>query len=458
MNRYPLVVDLDGSLIHTDMLQESAIHFYLRQPLTFFKLPLQLLKGKAALKAHLASKSAFNPSLLPYHQELISWLKIQKSQGRQLILCTASDQLIAQQIADHLGLFDEVISSNGHINLKGQTKAHILEQRFGFEGFDYVGNSKTDIAVWARARQAHMVNNSKFLKKKIEKIAKLEQVFSAPTASLSVWFQALRGQQWLKNILLFIPLLAAHQLNDMNHWGLLILAFFSFSLCASSVYLTNDLLDLEADRQHPRKKNRPFASGTLPIWQGMFVAPCLLILSLFIGLQINLGYFYCLLCYFALACAYSWSLKRLILVDCITLASLYTLRIIAGAFVVSIDLSFWMLTFSIFLFLSLAFIKRCAELKIQTKNKIDKISGRGYYVTDGPLIEAFGIISGYISVLILALYINSDTILKLYKAPVLVWPIVPLMLFWVSWVWLNVHRGIMSDDPLLFAIKDRSAL
>ena len=236
------------------------------------------------------------------------------------------------------------------------------------------------------------------------------------------------------------------------------LAFFSFSLCASSVYITNDLLDLKSDRQHPRKQNRPFALGLVPIWLGVLLIPLLLLSSLVLAIHVDGNFLSWLLFYFVLACAYSWTLKRLILVDCLTLAVLHTLRLVAGAAAAHLQLSFWLLTFSIFLFLSLAFVKRYTELQIPLQHEKEKIHGRGYYASDAPLILIQGIASGYAAVLVLALYLNSATVLQLYRFPEAIWGAVPVMLFWVSWVWMQAHRGNMHDDPLIFAVKNKASL
>ncbi|MFI4919455.1 MAG: UbiA family prenyltransferase [Legionellales bacterium] len=277
-------------------------------------------------------------------------------------------------------------------------------------------------------------------------------------APLLPWARALRVHQWLKNLLLFVPLVAAHQLTDANAWFVLMLALLSFSLCASSVYISNDLLDLASDRLHPRKQQRPFACGQIPIWAGLVLAPLLLLISLGLGVCVNNGFLTWLLFYFLVSCVYSLALKRLILVDCLALAILYTMRIIAGAAAVSIMLSFWLLAFSVFLFLSLAFVKRYSELKVQHTHSEDKLHGRGYYVSDAPLIQTFGVSSGYASVVVLAFYLNSNAVLTLYKTPECIWGAVPILLFWISWMWMQAHRGKMHDDPLLFAIRDRASL
>lgn len=454
----PLVVDLDGTLIRTDMLHEYALMALRDNPLVALRIPYWLLRGKAVLKRHLTNYTDFDPSLLPYNQELLDWLKQQRDQGRKLVLCTASDLSIATAISEHLGIFDEVMASDGVTNLAGKNKNVALAQRFGRAGFDYAGNSRADLEVWQCARRAIVVNASTELAKKVGVHCQVERVFPPPALGFTVWCRVLRVHQWMKNLLLFGPLLAAHQIANLETWLVLILAFFSFSLCASSVYTANDLLDLESDRQHPRKCNRPFASGLVPVWVGVVLSPLLLLGSLALARLVGGTFFPWLVFYFALACAYSWGLKRLMLVDCLTLAMLYTLRIVAGAAAAGITLSFWLLAFSVFLFLSLAFIKRYAELQVLLVNAKQKVHGRGYYTLDAPLIQMMGITSGYSAVLVLALYLNSDTVVHLYRAPEFVWGAVPVMLFWVSWMWMQAHRGEMHDDPLIFAIKDKASL
>jgi 4-hydroxybenzoate polyprenyltransferase len=454
----PLVIDLDGTLIRTDMLHESALRIFRDRPFDTLRIPFWLSQGKASLKRNLAERTDFDPTSLPYNLELLDWLKQQRAIGRKLILCTASDHSIAIAISEHLGIFDEVMASDGVTNLAGKHKAEALENRFGKVGFDYAGNSRADLAVWQSARQAVVVNASSDLVKQAGICCKVERVFPALPVGLSAWRKVLRVHQWMKNLLLFVPLFAAHQITNQDTWLSLILAFFSFSLCASSVYIANDLLDLESDRQHPRKRNRPFASGVVPAWMGVIFAPILLLASLAIARHVGGNFLPWLVFYFVLTCAYSWGLKRLMLVDCLTLAVLYTLRIIAGAAAASMPLSFWLLAFSVFLFLSLAFVKRYAELQVQSLSGKQKVHGRGYYTSDAPLVQMLGITSGYAAVVVLALYLNSEAVLQLYRTPEFVWGAVPVMLFWVSWIWMQAHRGEMHDDPLVFAVKDKASL
>jgi len=455
---HPLVVDLDGTLIHTDMLHESALKALRNKPWVIFFIPYWLYKGKAALKNYLARLIHITPNSLPYNIELLSWLKQQKAAGRKLILCTASDWSFAVSIAEYLEIFDEVLASDGSTNLAGKHKAKALEKLFDRGGFDYAGNSNIDLAIWQLARYAVVVGATNDLVKKVSTYCKVERVFPGKTLGMATWSSALRLHQWLKNLLLFIPLFAAHELTSIDTWVSTIFAFFSFSICASSVYIINDLLDMESDRLHLNKRNRPFASGAIPVWMGVILAPLLLLISWGLGSYVGGNFLAWLMFYFTLTCAYSWGLKRLILVDCLTLAMLYTLRIIAGAVAANMGLSFWLLAFSAFLFLSLAFVKRYAELQVQMHSGHQKAHGRGYYTSDSSLIQTMGITSGYASVLVLALYLNSETILKLYKTPQFVWGAVPIMLFWISWMWVQAHRGMMHDDPLVFAVKDKASL
>ena len=455
----PLVVDLDGTLIHSDMLHETFLGLLKTRLFSALKLPWVLMtQGKAALKQFIAIKVRFDPAALPYNNDFIAYLREQHASGRSLVLCTASDQSIADSISQHLRLFDEVMASNGLINLEGRHKAKALVDKFGEKGFDYAGNSIPDLEVWKHARKAIVVNASTRLISDVSAITDVEAVFDGLNSNFTVWLKALRVHQWLKNMLLFVPLMAAHQLTDGPAWVSLIWAFVAFSLCASSVYIANDLLDLESDRQHPRKRYRPFASGVLPIHSGAIAAPLLFLLSCAVGAYVSMAFLLWLLIYFLLTCIYSVKLKQLVLLDCMTLAVLYTLRIVSGAAAIESPMSFWLLAFSVFLFLSLAFVKRFAELQVQLLQGKNKVHGRGYFTDDAPLIQMLGIASGFMSVLVLALYLNSPEVQLLYANPEWVWGNVPVMVFWVSWLWLRAHRGEMHDDPLIFAVKDRVSL
>lgn len=454
----PIAIDLDGTLLYTDTLHESAVSLLHQHPMQVLLLPFWLIKGKAYLKQKLSSYVTLNPATLPYNLQLIEWIKEKKALGHRIILCTAADSKNANSIATHLNIFDEVMASDGQTNLAGEYKREALVQRFGEHGFIYAGNSNADLKVWKSAASAIVVNADNNLVKKSTELVKVDKVLPAQPITLKNWRRVLRVHQYLKNLLLFVPLATAHQFGNVEALSLLLLAFISFSLCASSVYITNDLMDLDSDRQHLHKRFRPFAAGSVPISYGAILAPLCLITSFILALFVGSAFVIWLIAYYIVTVAYSLRLKRYAMVDCLTLAGLYTLRIIAGAAAVAIPLSFWLLGFSIFLFLSLAFVKRYAELQIQIANGNTHAHGRGYHVEDAPLIQTLGVTSGYASALVLALYLHSEAVTILYNNPQIIWGSIPLLLFWVSWVWLKAHRGQMHDDPIVFALRDRSSL
>lgn len=451
----PLCVDLDGTLIRTDLLVESFLLLLKKQPWAIFIWPFWLLRGKAYFKQTIAERINFDARNLPYQSELLSWLKEQHQQGRTLILATASHQLLAQQVADHLGIFADTLATKDGINQSGKAKAKSLVERYGKNGFDYVGNHACDLEVWAQARTAIVVNADSRLEQKAAGICTVERVFHNPNIHPADYAKALRLHQWLKNVLIFLPMLMAHKLLQPTIWQHSVTAFFSFSLCASSVYLLNDLLDLSSDRQHPRKKTRPFAAGILPAHQGLILIPILLLTSLSLAIYELPPYFtVVLLAYYILTLAYSLWLKSIVMMDILVLASLYTFRILAGMSATGITLSFWLLAFSLFIFFSLALVKRYSELHLQSQLQQLTDLGRGYHVKDMIMLMIFGVTSGFMAVLIFALYLNSPDLTVLYPHPARLWLITPILLYWISRIWVITHRGEMHDDPVVFAATD----
>ena len=453
-----IAVDLDGTLTLTDTLHEAIILLVRTKPYLLLMLPIWLIKGITYLKIKVAEHSEIDVTTLPYNQSLIDWLREEKLKGKEIILSTAANQKVAQAVVSHIDLFDKFIASDSQTNLKSANKRNALQERYGDKGYDYVGNSSADLKVWAGAANAILVNVSASVSKKASQIASVTRIFPSDRAGTAVWIKALRIHQWLKNLLLFVPLLAAHQFGNIKSLSVLIIAFFSFCLCASAVYITNDLFDLESDRIHPRKRFRPFASGRLPIFYGIALAPLLIGLSIALGIIVGPEFLTILMLYLSLTLTYSFVLKRLVLIDCLTLATLYTVRIIAGATAVSVPLSFWLLAFSIFIFLSLALVKRYAELIVLSREEKNVVQGRGYLVSDASLVQTLGISSGYISALVIALYLHSEDVASLYYPPLAIWTSIPILLFWISWVWLKSARGEMHDDPIVFAAKDKASL
>lgn len=455
----PLCVDLDGTLIRSDLLLESLLLLLKRNPLYLLLAAFWLLRGgKAGLKAQIAARVTLNPAALPYNKELLAWLKSERAQGREVWLCTAANERLAAVVAEHLDLFDGVLASDSRRNLAGANKADQLVGRFGEGGFDYCGNEWRDVTIWRRARGAIVVNASPAIEHQVGADLSLLRAFPSSGNRLRAMVRALRPHQWAKNVLLLVPLCAAHRMGDLDSLSHALLGLIAFCLCASSVYLLNDMLDLEADRAHLRKSKRPFASGDLPLTAGFALVPALLAATVLISAFLPTKFQLWLAAYYVLTVAYSFGLKRLLLVDAVTLAGLYTLRIIAGAGAADVALSFWLLLFSVFLFLSLAFVKRYAELDALRRQQRLQAIGRGYHVEDLAVLQNFGTAAGYLSVLVLALYINSPDILPLYHRPKVIWMLCVLMLFWISRIWMIAHRGRMHDDPVVFALRDRMSL
>lgn len=415
------------------------------------------MKGKAYLKQRLAEYTTPDQKFLPYNQELLLWLKQQRVEGSTLILATAANHKIATAIADHLGIFDDVIATK-EINLSANQKEKALVERFGEGNFEYVGNSQADLAVWKSCSVIHLVNPEFGVLKAARKLGVQGINIHTQQSYFLTVLRALRMHQWAKNTLIFVPLLSSHRIFEMSLVLQGFLAFLAFGLCASSVYLLNDLFDLPDDRQHPTKCKRPLAVGALPLHHGLVLIPLLLggafSMSLFLlPLQFSLV----LASYYILTLAYSIWLKRIVMLDVVMLSTLYTSRVIAGAAAMSsLVVTFWILAFSTFVFLSLAFVKRYTELfEARQNDNNEKAAGRGYYPSDYELLASLGAAAGYISVLVLALYIHDSMSAKLYHTPEWLWVALPLLLFWLSRVWLLAHRGQMHEDPIVFALRDR---
>ena len=452
----PLCVDLDGTLVGTDMLVESFLVLVKSNPLYLVLSPFWLLKGKAHLKREIARRVRIDPGSLPYAPDLLAFLTEEHRRGRPLVLATASDELIARPIADHLGLFGEVLASDGRTNLSGSKKLEALRGKFGAKGFDYVGDGKEDLKIWECARYAFLASPSRLVLKKAQDIATVKQVFGRQRENLRSIFKSLRTHQWAKNVLIFVSLITAHKLTN----GLLALrsalAFLAFSLCASSGYILNDLLDLTADRKHARKRARPFASGDLPLAFGILAVPLLLIAGLSLAATLPPEFLMTTVLYFVLSCAYSFYFKKMIIADVVILAALYTLRIFAGSEAIGVPTSHWLMAFSMFMFTSLAFVKRFSEIRsLHDENKAH-VAGRGYVPGDLEQLASLGAASGYVGVLVFALYVNSGEVSVLYAHPARLWLIAPFILYWISRIRILAHRGEVDEDPVIFALKDKA--
>jgi len=451
----PLCVDLDGTLIRTDLLFESVFVLLRRNLLYILLIPIWLVRGKANLKEQVARRVELPVHLLPYHGRLLEYLREEHRRRRPLVLVTAANRRFAESIARYLGLFSSVLASDARVNLSEARKLACLRDLYGEKNFDYAGNSRADLKVWANAHKGIIVSPEVGVTLMARRVVEVERVFDGHPGRPRAYLRAMRVQQWLKNLLVFVPMVFAHQMDDTALLLKAALAFVSFSLCAASAYLLNDLLDLSADRKHPRKRQRPFAAGSISVKVGTLLIPALLTVSLVVAAALSWEFLQMLLGYYLATLAYSFWLKSKMVADILLLAGLYTLRVIAGATATQIVLSFWLLAFSMFIFLSLAVIKRYSELLVMQESRQLSLMGRDYTTVDMQTLTGLGTASGYMSVLVLALYIDSPQVVANYAHPQVLWLLCPLLLYWISRAWLLAGRGQMHDDPLVFAIKDR---
>lgn len=455
----PLVVDLDGTLVRSDLLHELASSYVFRSPGATLDMLRWLRQGKAHLKDELAARSDLDVATLPYHAELLDWLRAERATGRRLVLATGGDRRLADEVAAELGLFDEVLASGDGINLTGAVKRAALVERYGEGGFDYVGNHAHDLEVWRYAGTAHVVGNTPRFLGRVRGLAGVGISFPRqPAGGVRAIWRALRPQQWIKNALLVVPLLTAQRIDDPDSVLRTLLALVTFCLAASSVYVLNDLADVGHDRHHPQKRHRPFAAGELGLVTGWLLWPALAILAFTLAaVFLPPVYVGVLAGYLVLTAAYTAWLKRKPVLDVVTLGILYSLRIVAGAAAIDVELSMWLLTFSMFFFLSLALIKRVGELT-RIRRTMAKNKGRGYVETDLELLSSYGVASSIASVVIFSLYVNDPKTSVLYETPELLWCSVPVMLAWLMRCWLLAHRGEMNEDPIIFATRDRASL
>ena len=458
-NSRPLFVDLDGTLVSTNTLLESCLLYVKKCPLKSWKLILWLFKSRAYLKERVARKVIPDIEVLPFDANVVEYISKEKERGKDIYLITAANQRIADSISKFIKVFTTSIGSNSNLNLKGIEKLSVIQELSGTEQFDYIGDSEADITIWKAAHTAIISNNSNRIVNKLNKDR--DKIIVLPDNEKKVfkqWIKALRLHQWSKNMLLFLALFMSHRILELNLFIQIVVAFFSFSLSASAVYILNDLFDLEADRKHPSKKNRPFASGQLSVVNGIFAIPVLLIISFLLAVSLLPNTFtIVLILYLITTTSYSLYLKEKLFIDVIILGALYTLRVLAGGVAVGIDVSSWLLAFSWFFFLSLAFMKRYTDLILIKNKNQEELFGRGYSIIDLEIVQKVGIASGFASLLILALYINSEQVIVLYKQPALFWLVIPILLYWLMRMWLVAHKGQMTDDPIVFAIKDKSS-
>ena len=450
-----LFVDLDGTLFRTDLLFESLLRLIRRNPLYLAVIPFWLLRGRAWLKHQLARRVQIDPAGLPYNEEFLTWLRQQRAGGRAMTLISASNQLYVDAVSEHLGLFDAAVGSDAETNLKSRRKLRRIEAIAGGGDFAYAGDSRADLPIWSMAKQIVMVSCAPAMSDRFASRAGDVLKFGDGGAVFRPLLRAMRPHQWLKNTLLFVPLILSHQMNQPELLFAAAIGFIGFCLCASSVYLLNDMLDLDSDRAHQTKRVRPFAAGDLPLAIGFLAAPALLAGAFLIALPLPADFRLVLLIYWLLTCLYSFALKRIFLVDVATLAMLYALRVTAGAEAIEVVTTNFLIAFSLCFFLGLALVKRVTELvKLQTTTA-NAVSGRAYRRSHEPLLSVIGGLASVMAVVVFAFYINAPATTRLYSSPLILWLICPLLIVLLGRIWRLARSGALNEDPVLFAVEDR---
>ncbi len=447
----PLVLDIDGTLLRTDMLFENVWAGLGTDPIRTIKAGASLFRNPARLKEAVYNIADIRVDLLPVNTEVLEYAKAAQADGREVILASASDERLVKALADHHGFDGAIGSKDGH-NLKGANKAAALVERYGKGGFDYAGDDSSDTAIWDVADKAIIVGTAGGAAARYpsEKVT----TFDAPHKS-SEAIRAMRPHQWVKNVLLFLPMIAAHQFG-LSSFGLIILGIMAFSAAASCIYIVNDLLDLEADRLHVKKCKRPFAAGTVPIKTGMMICAGLGVFALGLGAFLGIAFFGVVALYMILSLAYSLKLKRMRWIDIFTLASLYTIRVVAGAAASRVDASIFMLIFIFPIFVTLGCVKRLTELTLATND--DRLPGRGYGRPDRPDLLNVGILGMIGALVIFFLYSFSEQARMLYPSQWLLWVALIPIAAWLNRMVRLGWYGKQDYDPIVFALKDKRGI
>ena len=468
----PLCVDLDGTLVKSDTLVDSVLAIARHHPAALLKIPGWIGQGKAAFKRHVTSAITLDVEHLPYNTPLLAYLRAEHGNGRALYLATASDRTLADRVAEHLGLFAGVLASDGRTNLAGGNKLAAFRSHFG-DTFSYIGNARPDLDVLVACESPMVANPDRALTGGLARAGiPIARTFEDHPPALKAWLKAIRLHQWAKNTLIFVPVLLAHAWSFATLTAAVI-AFFSFGLCASATYIINDLLDIDADRRHPRKRHRPFAAGNLSAITGVAAVAIMLAASVAIALALprifasmggvhrpghGISFFAWLALYTATTLTYSFYLKRKLLLDVFVLSGLYTVRLLAGSAATGVLISPWLAGFSVFFFLSLAFVKRFSELESLRESGKAVTNGRGYFVSDLEQLRALGTGAAYAAVVVMTMYISNPETSVLYAHTARLWLVVPVLLLWLSQVWMLATRGEMHDDPVVWACTDKRSL
>ena len=449
-----LVIDLDNSLLKIDLFKETLGKSLLKQPWVFLKTVLLAFKSRAAAKTFITKKSTTEWHTLPYNSKIFDIITIYKQMGYKILLVTGAPKGYAHPIASHLGLFDKVIATDEQINTTGANKLDAIINEVG-DDFIYLGDSLKDLPVWLHCKKAILVGDNGYIKRKLKKNnVEIIDVVKKGKSTIKILFKQLRIHQWSKNLLLFVPALASHHLLNPGVFFNALTGFITFSLLASSIYVLNDIVDVDHDRKHPKKKNRPIAAGDLSMFSAYAVLLACFLTGAWLAIGLGTTFLFVATGYIALNLLYSFYLKKVIILDVILLMSFYTLRLIAGHMPDAIPLSSWLLSFSIFLFFSMGLLKRYVDTIVMRENNVSILSGRGYSINDGNMLMSLGVGSGLVSALVLILYTGSEQVQQFYATPMLLVALAPVMLYWISRMWLMAERGMIKSDPVLFAIKD----
>ena len=454
----PLCVNCERALLKTDVYYEAIFHLIKKNILYALALPVWLLRGKSALIQRVSKAVRITWSSVPFCQSTLERMRAAQADHRRVLLFTSMPKIWAQDLAADLGTAEVLFIDGDTCNASVENIGLHLAGLFGTQGFDYIGDGRRDLPICKLARRVLIVSSTRAGIAWAKENASVESVIPRDRADPITFIKMIRVHQWVKNCLIWVPLLAAHRLGSLREIGIGAIAFVAFSFCASSVYILNDLLDLESDRQHVRKRNRPIASGKIAVSHALLIGLVMFLVSVYLAFQISALFALTLGIYFAMTLAYSVRLKRQVIVDVMLLAALYTIRVIAGAVATIVVPSFWLLALSMFLFLSLAVVKRYSEMLVTLSQDKQYAAGRGYSVADMPVLLSLGVSAGIAAIVVLALYINDSTTTKLYPTTILLWPVPPLILYWVSRVWMKAHRGEMHDDPVVFAMRDWQSL
>jgi 4-hydroxybenzoate polyprenyltransferase len=457
---YPLIVDLDGTLLLTDTLWEAVLRLVVSKPLTAILIPIWMLRGKAYFKAKVANQQPWQPRRIPLNEPLVEYLQAQRAIGRTIILATAAHRSIAQVVASHLDIFSSVLATDSAVNLEGIHKLEAIVKTVGPQ-FSYAGNANADIPIWKKAQSAIVVSSSTGLVDRVSKLTRVEQHFVVQGGGWRGWMKAIRVHQWLKNLLVFVPLVTSLTFFQPDHVLHLIECFLAFCAVASGTYIANDLFDLDHDRAHASKRYRPLANGAIELSAAIAVSVVLVTSGLLVTAAINWSLSLILSAYLFLTLAYSLVLKRHVVADMTALAALYTLRIIAGAYAINVPLSQWLLTFSCLLFFGLAALKRCTELsQLEDPASTKTAPGRDYKATDLRVLWPMGVAASFSSVVVFELFMVSQAAATA-KEPMpwspASWITSILLLYWLTRLWIKTSRGEMNDDPIVYAIRDRGS-